>query len=47
LKEVKSYIDKNQHLPDMPCAEEVGYEGINLGIEKDKKEQASEEPIKN
>jgi hypothetical protein len=31
LNEVKTYIDKNNHLPDMPSAEEVSKEGINLG----------------
>ena len=31
LAEVKNYIDKNQHLPDMPSAKEVEKEGLNLG----------------
>jgi hypothetical protein len=31
LTEVKSYIDQNQHLPDMPSAQEVEKDGINLG----------------
>jgi hypothetical protein len=31
LKEVKTYIDQNNHLPDMPSAEDVSKEGINLG----------------
>lgn len=31
LKEVKTYIDQNQHLPDMPSAEEVRKEGLDLG----------------
>lgn len=31
LTEVKSYIDKNQHLPDIPSAEEVIREGVDLG----------------
>ncbi|MBS7563818.1 hypothetical protein KHS38_05330 [Mucilaginibacter sp. Bleaf8] len=31
LKEVKSYIDKNKHLPDMPSEQEVAKEGISLG----------------
>jgi hypothetical protein len=31
LNEVKTYIDQNQHLPDMPSAEEVVKDGINLG----------------
>jgi hypothetical protein len=31
LSEVKAYIDKNQHLPDMPSEQEVAKEGINLG----------------
>jgi hypothetical protein len=31
LNEVKTYIDQNSHLPDMPSAEEVSKEGINLG----------------
>ena len=31
LTEVKSYIDQNHHLPDMPSEAEVAKEGINLG----------------
>ncbi|WP_158800294.1 hypothetical protein [Pedobacter sp. L105] len=31
LSEVKSYIDKNQHLPDMPSESEVIKSGLNLG----------------
>jgi predicted phage tail protein len=31
LIEVKTYIDKNQHLPDMPSEAEVTKNGINLG----------------
>jgi len=31
LSEVKTYIDKNQHLPDMPSEQEVVKDGINLG----------------
>jgi hypothetical protein len=31
LTEVKTYIDKNQHLPDMPSETEVAKNGINLG----------------
>jgi hypothetical protein len=31
LTEVKSYIDKNGHLPEMPAAAEVAKEGIALG----------------
>ena len=31
LSEVKSYIEQNQHLPDMPAAEKVDKDGINLG----------------
>lgn len=31
LSEVKSYIDQNQHLPDMPTEAEVKKDGINLG----------------
>jgi len=31
LSEVKSYIEQNQHLPDMPAAEKVEKDGINLG----------------
>ncbi|WP_457129298.1 hypothetical protein [Mucilaginibacter sp. HD30] len=31
LAEVKTYIDKNQHLPDMPSADEVHNNGLDLG----------------
>jgi hypothetical protein len=31
LSAVKEYIDKNQHLPDIPSEAEVAKEGINLG----------------
>jgi hypothetical protein len=31
LSEVKTYIDKNQHLPEMPAATEVEKDGVNLG----------------
>ena len=31
LSEVKSYIDKNNHLPEMPSAQEVEKNGLNLG----------------
>lgn len=31
LSEVKSYIDKNGHLPEVPSASAVDKEGINLG----------------
>lgn len=31
LVEVKSYIDKNQHLPEMPSETEVIKNGVNLG----------------
>ena len=31
LTEVKTYIDKNQHLPDMPSADEVHANGLDLG----------------
>jgi hypothetical protein len=31
LTELKTYIDKNQHLPDMPSEAEVAKNGINLG----------------
>lgn len=31
LSEVKTYIDKNKHLPDMPSEKEVAENGINLG----------------
>jgi hypothetical protein len=31
LADVKAYIDQNHHLPDVPSAQEVAKEGINLG----------------
>jgi hypothetical protein len=31
LTEVKTYIDKNQHLPEMPSAGEVEKDGLNVG----------------
>jgi len=31
LSEVKTYIDKNQHLPEIPTAAEVEKDGVNLG----------------
>jgi hypothetical protein len=31
LADLKTYIDKNQHLPDMPSEAEVARNGINLG----------------
>jgi hypothetical protein len=31
LSEVKIFIDQNQHLPDMPSAENVSKDGLNLG----------------
>lgn len=31
LSQVKDYIDKNHHLPDMPSAKEVKANGLNLG----------------
>ncbi|WP_114938424.1 hypothetical protein [Mucilaginibacter endophyticus] len=31
LTEVKTYIDQNKHLPDVPSANEVAKEGIDLG----------------
>ncbi|GAB3909978.1 autotransporter outer membrane beta-barrel domain-containing protein [Mucilaginibacter boryungensis] len=31
LSEVKTYIDKNSHLPDIPAAQEVEKNGLNLG----------------
>ncbi|MBB5647112.1 hypothetical protein [Pedobacter cryoconitis] len=31
LKEVQTYIEKNQHLPDMPSEQEVLENGLNLG----------------
>ena len=31
LSDVKTYIDQNHHLPEIPSAEQVAKEGINLG----------------
>jgi hypothetical protein len=31
LSDVKTYIDQNQHLPEMPSAQEIAKDGINLG----------------
>jgi len=31
LTEVKAYIDQHQHLPEVPSADEVAKEGLNLG----------------
>ncbi|MGF7077024.1 hypothetical protein [Mucilaginibacter sp. 3215] len=31
LTDVKTYIDQNQHLPDMPSEKEVAKDGLNLG----------------
>jgi len=31
LKDVKTYIDQNHHLPEIPSAAQVAKEGINLG----------------
>ncbi|QEC79313.1 hypothetical protein [Mucilaginibacter ginsenosidivorax] len=31
LTEVKTYLDRNQHLPEMPPAAEVAKDGLNLG----------------
>lgn len=31
LAEIKTYIEQNQHLPDMPPAEQVEKDGLNLG----------------
>jgi len=31
LTDVKTYIDENQHLPDMPSEAEVAKDGLNLG----------------
>jgi len=31
LSDVKTYIDKNQHLPEIPSAQEIAKDGINLG----------------
>jgi len=32
LSEVKTYIDKNHHLPDIPSEKEVVEKGLDLGI---------------
>jgi hypothetical protein len=31
LSAVKTYIEQNQHLPEMPSAQEVEKNGVNLG----------------
>jgi hypothetical protein len=31
LQEIKTYIDKNHHLPEMPSEQEVAKDGLNLG----------------
>jgi hypothetical protein len=31
LQEVKSYIDQNQHLPEVPSEQEIAKDGLNLG----------------
>lgn len=31
LSDVKSYIDHNQHLPEIPSADEIAKDGLNLG----------------
>jgi hypothetical protein len=31
LSEVKTYIDKNHHLPEIPSAQQIAKEGLNLG----------------
>ncbi|MGF7076258.1 hypothetical protein [Mucilaginibacter sp. 3215] len=31
LAEVKTYIDQNQHLPEVPSADEIAKDGLNLG----------------
>ena len=31
LQEVKTYIDQNQHLPEIPSEEQIAKEGLNLG----------------
>jgi hypothetical protein len=31
LSEVKTYIDQNQHLPEIPSAQEIAKDGLNLG----------------
>ena len=31
LADLKTYINKNQHLPEVPTAEQVKKDGINLG----------------
>jgi len=32
LSDVKSYVNQNQHLPDIPSAKEVSEKGIDLGV---------------
>jgi hypothetical protein len=31
LADVKTYIDQNQHLPEIPSAQQIEKDGINLG----------------
>jgi hypothetical protein len=31
LQEVKTYIDQNQHLPEIPSEQQIAKEGLNLG----------------
>jgi hypothetical protein len=31
LSELKTYIDKNHHLPEIPSAQEIAKDGLNLG----------------
>ena len=31
LKEVENYINRNQHLPDIPSAKEIDENGISVG----------------
>jgi len=31
LEEIKTYIDKNKHLPEVPSAKEMEANGVNLG----------------
>ncbi|SHN07626.1 hypothetical protein [Mucilaginibacter sp. OK098] len=31
LSEVKTYIDQNQHLPEIPSAQQIAKDGLNLG----------------
>ena len=31
LDELRTYIDSHKHLPEMPCAQKVSEEGVNLG----------------